>query len=119
MQPAIGPCPICGQELRIKEYECTGCGVALRGQFAQCAMCSLPSELRHFVQIFLESEGNFREVQRRLGVSYPTVKSRLNSVIGALAATNETAAVKHRTRIQALTEFKDGKISFEDVIGQL
>ena len=81
----LGACPLCADELLVREYRCRGCGVILRGAFRRCEVCALPAELLHFVNVFLEAEGNFRGVERRLGISYPTVKARLASVNARLA----------------------------------
>ncbi len=81
----LGACPVCGDEMLVREYRCRGCGVALRGAFRRCEVCALPQELVHFVNVFLEAEGSFRNVERRVGISYPTVKARLASVNARLA----------------------------------
>ena len=81
----LAACPVCTDELLVQEYRCRGCGVVLRGRFRRCELCALPEELLHFVGVFLEVEGNFRSVERRLGISYPTVKARLASVNARLA----------------------------------
>lgn len=85
MRDELAACPICSDELLVREYRCRGCGVVLRGLFRRCELCALPDELLHFVGVFLEVEGNFRSVERRLGISYPTVKARLASVNARLA----------------------------------
>ena len=81
----LAACPVCSDELLVQEYRCRGCGVVLRGRFRRCELCALPEEMLHFVGVFLEVEGNFRSVERRLGISYPTVKARLASVNARLA----------------------------------
>ena len=81
----LAACPVCADELLVQEYRCRGCGVVLKGAFRRCELCALPEELLHFVGVFLEAEGNFRGVERRLGISYPTVKARLASVNARLA----------------------------------
>ena len=81
----LAACPVCSDELLVQEYRCRGCGIVLRGLFRRCELCALPEDLLHFVGVFLEVEGNFRSVERRLGISYPTVKARLASVNARLA----------------------------------
>ena len=80
VRDGLAACPVCADELLVQEYRCRGCGVVLKGAFRRCELCALPEELLHFVGVFLEVEGNFRSVERRLGISYPTVKARLASV---------------------------------------
>ena len=81
----LAACPVCADELLVQEYRCRGCGLILRGAFRRCELCALPEELLHFVGVFLEAEGNFRSIERRIGISYPTVKARLASVNARLA----------------------------------
>ena len=85
LRDGLAACPVCANELLVQEYRCRGCGIVLRGAFRRCELCALPEELLHFVGVFLEAEGNFRSVERRLGISYPTVKARLASVNARLA----------------------------------
>ena len=85
LRDGLAACPVCADELLVQEYRCRGCGIVLRGAFRRCEVCALPEELLHFVGVFLEAEGNFRSVERRLGISYPTVKARLASVNARLA----------------------------------
>ena len=85
VRDGLAACPVCADELLVQEYRCRGCGVVLKGAFRRCELCALPEELLHFVGVFLEAEGNFRSVERRLGISYPTVKARLASVNARLA----------------------------------
>ena len=81
----LAACPVCADELLVQEYRCRGCGLVLKGAFRRCELCALPDEMLHFVGVFLEVEGNFRGVERRLGISYPTVKARLASINARLA----------------------------------
>jgi hypothetical protein len=85
IREGLAACPVCADELLVQEYRCRGCGVVLKGAFRRCELCALPEELLHFVGVFLEAEGNFRSVERRIGISYPTVKARLASVNARLA----------------------------------
>ncbi len=132
----LGACPLCSDELLVQEYRCRGCGVILRGAFRRCEVCALPAELLHFVNVFLESEGNFRNVERRLGISYPTVKARLASVNARLAearlraeaeppegraeAAPDAGALPRRgARLALLREVRRGRVAVEDALRQL
>ena len=97
MRESLGPCPVCGGELHVAEYQCQECSSSIRGAFRRCDICSLSEELLYFVDVFLESEGNLSAVERRLGMSYPTVKARLAAVNAHLAETRlrRQAAAEH------------------------
>jgi hypothetical protein len=63
---------------------CRNCGTALEGRFDLGRLFDLTPEQRHFVEIFVRCEGKLNRVQEELGLSYPTVRSRLEDVIGAM-----------------------------------
>jgi hypothetical protein len=63
---------------------CRNCGTALEGRFDLGRLFALTPEQRHFVEIFVRCEGKLNRVQEELGLSYPTVRNRLEDVIGAM-----------------------------------
>jgi hypothetical protein len=77
-------CPVCHDELIVTRLACRNCGTALEGRFSMEKIFQLMPEQLHFVEIFLRSEGKLNRVQDELGLSYPTVRSRLEEVIQAL-----------------------------------
>ena len=138
VRESLGACPLCADELLVQEYRCRGCGTVLRGSFRRCEVCALPDELLHFVNVFLEAEGNFRSVERRLGISYPTVKARLASVNARLAearlradadppAPPEDEEIEppaedppaRSARLALLHDVRSGRIAVDDALRQL
>ena len=81
---APGICPVCGHELSIGRLNCTFCPTKLEGDFATCKFCRLPNEQREFVEVFIKCRGNIKDVEKEMGISYPTVRNRLDAVIEAL-----------------------------------
>lgn len=77
-------CPVCDHEMRISKLTCTHCPTKLEGEFSPCKFCRLPAEQLIFVEAFIKCRGNIKEVEKELGISYPTVRGRLDSVIEAL-----------------------------------
>ena len=73
-------CPICNGELVISRLSCTACDTRIDTELPFAALMRLPEELREFVLIFLRCRGNIREVEKELGISYPTVCKRLDLV---------------------------------------
>ena len=118
-QQALGACPVCSAPMRIAEYTCTGCGITVRGQFEQGDLSSLPADLLHFVRVFLRCEGNLKQVERELGISYPTVKSRLARVNQILAVPAFSDMVEKQKRVQLLKEFGEGRLSKEELLSNL
>jgi len=82
--PAV--CPVCGQSLRIARLECDACHTAIEGDFDAGRLGRLTREQIAFVELFLECRGKIKDVEERLGLSYPTVVARLEQVVEALGA---------------------------------
>lgn len=118
--------------MHIAQYRCADCEVEIAGSFRRCDLCSLPPDLKHFVDVFLDVEGNLRAVERRLGISYPTVKSRLAAVNARLAQSRlqpaaasaappeapevATAPALPGSRLALLGDFKAGRLSLEETV---
>jgi hypothetical protein len=117
LYPAPGTCPVCGNELNVTEISCPQCKTVIHGRFESCRFCSLTDEQRKFVEIFLRSRGNIKEMERELGISYPTVRSRLDSILNALGlkpAEEEEADETAERRREILADLSAGKINAAD-----
>jgi hypothetical protein len=79
-------CPSCGGKLQIAEVQCTRCDTQVRATYQPCDFCALNPEQSAFLRIFVSSRGNLSEVEKRLGISYPTVRAKLDEVIEQLNA---------------------------------
>ena len=79
-------CPSCGGRLEITEVRCTQCETRVQARYRPCDFCGLSEEQSTFLRLFLTSRGNLSEVEKRLGVSYPTVRAKLDEVIARLGA---------------------------------
>ena len=81
---APAQCPVCGQTMEVTRLRCGHCGTELNGQFAPCRFCTLEEKHLQFVETFLRCRGSIKEVEKALGVSYPTVKNMLDAALTAL-----------------------------------
>ncbi|HHV13437.1 MAG TPA: DUF2089 domain-containing protein [Clostridiales bacterium] len=81
---APGKCPVCGEKLSITKLGCPKCSTSIEGDFQPCEFCRLPEEDLEFVKIFIKCRGNIKDVEKELGISYPTVRGKLDSVIRGL-----------------------------------
>lgn len=82
-------CPFCSADITtIKQYSCDSCGTTFEGQFAlpepHHPLIRLNPAQLDFVLAFVRCEGKLNRLEAELGVSYPTVRHRLNEVITAL-----------------------------------
>lgn len=78
---APGNCPVCGEKLSITKLGCPKCHTSLEGDFEPCEFCRLPAEDLEFAKIFIKCRGNIKDVEKELGISYPTVRGKLDAVI--------------------------------------
>lgn len=78
-------CPACGGNLYVSELKCPGCETAVRGEFHLSPLGNLSKEHFNFIRTFVLSRGNIKEVESRMGISYPTVRNKLDEVIKTLS----------------------------------
>ncbi|NMA54801.1 MAG: DUF2089 domain-containing protein [Firmicutes bacterium] len=119
---APGKCPICGHELRVNRLSCAFCSTKLDGEFTSCKFCRLPAEQREFIEVFIKCRGSIKEVEKELGISYPTVRGRLDAVIRALGyVVNNDALAGDRQDVSAevLDALDKGEISAAEAARRL
>src|SRR5262245_46609717 len=68
----------------VERVRLAGSGVAIEGEFEPPQLAQLSVEDQIFVTAFVRSHGSIKEMERIFGVSYPTIKSRLNRISGQL-----------------------------------
>jgi hypothetical protein len=81
---AIATCPICSGELAITRLHCRSCGTTLEGDFNVGRFARLGREQFVLLESFLRVRGNLKDLERELGVSYPTVRARVDALLRAL-----------------------------------
>ena len=84
MRKILEKCPTCGEGLTITGLHCRSCHTKIESQYSICRFCRLSQESLDFIETFVRNRGNIKEMERELGLSYPTVRSRLNAVIEEL-----------------------------------
>jgi hypothetical protein len=77
-------CPVCGERLALTRLSCPDCETELSGVFEACEFCSLDAEDRDMLRVFLRSRGNMKDLERHLGVSYPTARARFDKLLQRL-----------------------------------
>ena len=128
MPRQISQCPLCDAPLVVSEVSCTGCAATVRGAFTSAPLSRLSADQQRFAETFLLCRGVIRDVERELGVSYPTVRARLDGVVSALETVLQTdpPSVPRPTvpepddlRRRLLRDVQDGRISPADAIDAL
>ena len=105
-------CPVCGENLALTRLGCQACGTELSGVFQACEFCALGPEQRQVLRVFLTSGGNLKELQRHLGVSYPTARARFEAVLGTLGL--DRAAPQGPGRLEVLQALARGEIDVDE-----
>jgi len=80
----ISTCPVCSSELAVTRLNCRSCGTTLEGDFSVGRFGRLSRDQLALLESFLRSRGNLRDMERELGISYPTVRSRVEALVRAL-----------------------------------
>lgn len=81
---APGICPVCEEKLTITRLSCSKCSSSIEGNFIPCEFCRLPEDDLQFIKIFIKCRGSIKDVEKELGISYPTVRGKLDTVIRGL-----------------------------------
>jgi hypothetical protein len=85
----------------VRELYCPACDIQLRGNFETRGagpLARLSSDQLAFLRLFVTSRGNLSDIERTLGVSYPTVRSKLDDLIGAMEDPELSAPAPQRPR---------------------
>jgi hypothetical protein len=80
----ISTCPVCAGELAVTRLRCGSCGTTLEGEFSVGRFARLSRDQTALLESFLRSRGNLRDIERELGISYPTVRARVEALVRAL-----------------------------------
>jgi len=112
-----GGCPVCHEKLTIRSLYCPVCKVKLEGEFELPKLLSLTPEQMEFVEIFLRSRGNIKVVERELGISYPTVRAKLEEVIARLGYDVEPHDRTDASDV--LASLEKGEVTVEEAIRRL
>jgi hypothetical protein len=113
-------CPVCGQRLALTRLSCHDCGTELSGAFGACDFCALGDDDREILRVFLSSRGNMKDVERHLGVSYPTARSRFDALLGRLGlapAVAEEPNPKTAERLEVLERLARGEVDVDAAEG--
>ena len=116
MDKLTAKCPCCSSSMEIEKLRCTSCDVAVEGRIPIPRLARLSAEDREFVELFVRSSGSLKAVAEKMGISYPTIRSRLNRVIQSLEREEET---ERSARHKILDEVEQGLISVDEAVRRL
>jgi hypothetical protein len=118
MHPMPTLCPVCGDPLTVTRLHCRSCDSLLEGRFEIGRLGLLSAEQREFVETFMRCEGKLNRMERVMGLSYPTLRSRLTEVIQQMGfqAEPEAAAISDEERHAILDRLAAGELSSEEAM---
>lgn len=126
MTPRQAPrsCPVCSSTLALTRLSCDECGTELAGHFPTCEFCVLTPEDRQTLRVFLSSRGNMKEVERHLGVSYPTARARFDAILTKVgiapgAGDEPENPQDNQDRVGVLEQLHRGEIDIDEALGRL
>lgn len=105
----INKCPNCGDEMVITSYRCNSCYTEVSGEFEIDKFQRLDNEDKEFIELFLQKRGSIKDVGEEIGISYPTVRNRIDRIVGKLGGTVD----KKAGRIDILNMLDNGEITAE------
>ena len=125
MRQIVLKCPSCDGNLTVTRLQCPNCEIAIDGEFTVPALLKLTRAQIDFIEVFIKNRGVIRDVERELGVSYPTVRARLDEVVSALgygtrSTSDDTIPDDGSARRRAvLSDLKAGKLTPEQALAAL
>jgi hypothetical protein len=125
MRKILEHCPSCGGELIVTRLNCTNCDTVITGSYRAAKFSRLSEEDLRFLEIFVSCRGNVKEMERETGLSYWTVRGKLDDIIEVLDLENgEPYAPREvvdtaEQRREILVALKNGDITPEEAEEQL
>ena len=112
----LGKCPVCNSDTEVTRISCDKCDTTIEGHFQLCKFCRLTSEQKRFIDAFIKCRGNIKEVEKELGISYPTVKNKLEDVAGSLGYKRQSEPEESSRKKEILEKLNSGEISVDEAI---
>ena len=114
-------CPVCGERLTVARLHCRACSTSIEGQFETGPMGRLTVEQLAFVETFVRCEGKLNRMEREVGLSYPTLRSRLADVIRQMGypVGPESVPAPEEERHRVLDLLANGEIDSAEAMRRL
>jgi len=108
-------CPECNEALKVGRMVCPACKVTLEGDFEVSPLGKLSPEDQIFVIAFVREHGSIKKMEALFGVSYPTIKNRLNAISAALDKGFEAPS----PNLHVLEQLSRGELTVEEALERL
>jgi hypothetical protein len=116
-------CPACGKSIVITELKCPHCNLVMQGEFTGGAFSALSEDQFTFIRAFLKVRGNLSELEKVLGISYPTIRNKLDEINTVLelaeAQPAATAPTGGNDRKAILQQVSEGRLSTAEALQRI
>ena len=109
LRHVIGECPICKSDLKVTKLKCTSCNTEISGEFQLSKFSYLTKDHLYFIEVFIKNKGNIKQIEKELGISYPTVKRNLDEVIVSLGY--EVSSEEKANKEEIFKKLESGEIT--------
>lgn len=107
-------CPVCEGNLKAVKLKCDTCGTVIENSFDFPKLLQLTKDQLEFVTVFLKNRGNIKDVEKELGISYPTVRAKLDQIIELIGS--EGASKRRASGEDILNKVENGDITADEAI---
>ena len=107
-------CPSCQSDLYISQLTCSQCGTQVSGRYEPNIFSRLAPTDLNFVVMFVRARGNVKEMERELGISYWTIRRKLDEIVEQLGLLDETSTdMRSGRRVEVLERLRAGEIDVD------
>lgn len=116
----LSECPVCSSQLKVVKLSCDTCGTVVESDFSFSKFESLSEEQLKFAEIFLKNRGSIKDVEKEMGISYPTVRGKLDDVVRALGySVEEEKTEKGKNVSDLLDKLEKGEMNADEVLNKM
>ncbi len=113
----INSCPVCSSTLKATRLSCNTCGTVIENDFSLSKFDRLSGEQLAFAEVFIKNSGSIKDVEKELGISYPTVKAKLNDLIKAFGYNVEDEKPSNTGSV--IDQLERGEITPEEALRKI
>lgn len=113
---ALAKCPICSEQVTVTNLHCEYCDTKIEGSFYMCNFCELDSNQKKFLEAFIQCRGNLKEVEKKTGFSYHTVRNKVDDIISTLKGDFKKKVIDKE---EIISKISSGEITHMDAVDLL
>jgi hypothetical protein len=110
-------CPVCNSMLTVTKLKCKKCDTVIENDFELSKFSYLTTDQLNFAEVFIKCKGNIKDVEKGLGISYPTVRGKIEDLIVSLGYA--PVREKEDNSAEVIDKLEKGEITAEQAINLL